>query len=112
MALVIAVGGYVAGPTIMGLYLYVSMNWFGRHAGEFSALRCEDHKSWVRMHVGPNGDLRIYALGIDVVPRRWADATPTDDAPSLLVSADAGATPPKLVDYVEVAGPAMERRAP
>jgi hypothetical protein len=100
--LVIAAGGYVVGPTIMGTYLYVSMNWFRRHAGEFSALRCEDHKSWLRMHVGPTGDLRIHALGIDVVPRRWAEATPTADAPSLLVPADARATAPRLVDYVEV----------
>ena len=54
------------------------------------------------MHVGPTGDLRIHALGIDVVPRRWAEATPTADAPSLLVPADARATGPRLVDYVEV----------
>ena len=100
--LVIAAGGYVVGPTIMGTYLYVSMTWFRRHAGEFSALRCEDHKSWLRMHVGPTGDLRIHTLGIDVVPRRWADATPTVDAPSLLVPADPRATGPRLVDYVEV----------
>jgi hypothetical protein len=78
------------------------MNWFRRHAGELSALRCEDHKSWVRMHVTPTGDLHIHALGIDAVPRRWAEATPTADAPSLLVPADAKATPARLVDYVEV----------
>ena len=100
--LVIAAGGYVVGPTIMGTYLYVSMNWFRRHAGEFSALRCEDHKSWLRMHVGPTGDLRIHTLGIDVVPRHWSEATPTAEAPSLLVPADARATGPRLVDYVEV----------
>ena len=100
--ILIGVGGYLIGPTIMGAYLFVSMNWFRRHAGELSALKCEDHKSWVRMHVGPAGDLRIYALGIDVVPRRWAEATPTQQAPSLLVSADARATAPRLVDYVEV----------
>jgi hypothetical protein len=54
------------------------------------------------MHVGPTGDLRIYALGIDVVPRQWADSTPTADSPSLLAPADARATAPRLVDYVEV----------
>ena len=100
--LVIAVGGYVVGPTIMGTYLLISMNGFGRHAGEFSALRCEDYKNWLRLHVAPTGALRIHALGIDVVPRRWKDATPTADAPSLLVPDDARATPPRLVDYVEV----------
>jgi hypothetical protein len=100
--LLIALGGYFVGPTIMGTYLYVSMNWFRRHAGEFSALRCEDHKSWLRLHVGPTGDLRIHALGIDVVPRRWTEATPKVDAPSLLAPADERATAPRLVDYVEV----------
>jgi hypothetical protein len=100
--IVIALGGYLVGPAIMGTYLLVSMNWFHRHAGEFSALRCEDHKSWLRLHVAPTGDLRIHALGIDVVPRRWKEATPTADAPSLLVPDDARATAPRLVDYVEV----------
>ena len=95
-------GGYLVGPTIMGTYLYVSMNWFRRHAGELSALRCEDHKSWVRMHVGPTGALRIYALGIDRVARRWKESTPTADAPSLLVPADEKATAARLVDFVEV----------
>jgi hypothetical protein len=98
----IGVGGYLIGPTIMGAYLFVSMNWFRRHAGELSALKCEDHKSWVRMHVGPAGDLCIYALGIDVVPRRWSEVTPTAEAPSLLVAADEKATRPRLVDFVEV----------
>jgi len=49
-----------------------------------------------------HGHLRIHALGIDVVPRRWAEATPTADAPSLLVPADARAKGPRLVDYVVV----------
>jgi hypothetical protein len=108
---VIALGGYLVGPTIMGLYLFISMNWFRRHAGELSALKCEDHKSWVRMHVGADGALRIHALGIDVVPRQWAEASPTADSPSLLVSADPKATPPRLVDFVEVNPAAVPRTA-
>jgi hypothetical protein len=101
---VIALGGYLVGPMIMGTYLFVSMNWFHRHAGEFSALRCEDYKSWLRLHVAPTGELRIHAIGIDVVPRTWKEATPTTDAPSLLVPDDVKATAPRLVDYVEVTG--------
>ncbi|PYP80386.1 MAG: hypothetical protein DMD35_04580 [Gemmatimonadetes bacterium] len=100
--IVIVLGGFLIGPTIMGLYLFCSMHWFGRHADEFSALKCEDWKSWVRMHVSATGELRIYALGIDAVPREWAEATPTDFQPSLLVPDDRSATAPKLVDYVEV----------
>jgi hypothetical protein len=88
----------------MGTYLLISMNGFGRHAGEFSALRCEAYKNWLRLHVAPTGDLHIHALGIDIVPRKWKEATPTAEAPSLLVSDDPRATTPRLVDYVEVKG--------
>jgi hypothetical protein len=101
--LVIALGGYLVGPTIMGAYLYVSMNWFRRHAGELSALRCEDYKSWVRMHVGASGAQRIYALGIDVVPTRWKEVASRDKAPSLIAADDEQATGPRLVDMAELA---------
>jgi hypothetical protein len=82
---VIALGGYLVGPLLMGLYLYISLNVFGRHAGEFSATRNQDYKSWLRMRIGRTGDLTLYPLGIDCVPREWRDATASDDTISLLV---------------------------
>ncbi|MDQ2668374.1 MAG: metallophosphoesterase, partial [Gemmatimonadota bacterium] len=42
--LIIFVGGYLIGPILMGLYLFIALNVFHRHAGEFSAVKCEDFK--------------------------------------------------------------------
>lgn len=65
-------GGWVVGSFIMGLYLLVSLNAFDRHSNEaFSALRIEDFKHFVRMHIAPDGQLRIFPVGIDRVPRKW-----------------------------------------
>ncbi|CAN5814918.1 hypothetical protein BH11GEM2_BH11GEM2_28210 [soil metagenome] len=102
---VIAAGGYVIGPALMGLYLYISLNIFGRHAGEFSATRCQDYKSWLRMKIAANGDLILYPLGIDIVPRQWRDATSSDDTISLLVP-KSGKLPVRLVEKAPVTVPA------
>ena len=97
---IIGLGGYLVGPLIMGLYLFIALNVFHRHAGEFSAIRCEDFKSWLRLRITPTGDLEIYAIGIPRVPRKWKVATPSDDAPSLLVPDDELTV--ELVDDVTV----------
>ncbi|MEP6999451.1 MAG: hypothetical protein ABI969_03165 [bacterium] len=101
---VIGVGGYIVGPVLMGLYLYIALNVFHRHAGEFSAVKCEDFKSWLRMRVTSEG-LEIYPLGIDTVPRKWVDATAADATPSLLVPAD-GKLSVRLVEEHPVRVPA------
>ncbi len=65
-------GGYVAGSFIMGLYLFVSLHFFGRHDNEaFSAMKIEDYKNFVRMHIDTQGDLTIYPIKIEKVARRW-----------------------------------------
>lgn len=72
VGLVLFGGGWVVGSCLMGLYLLVSLNGFGRHSNEaFSALRIEDYKHFVRLHVDEHGHLRIFPLGLDRVPRRW-----------------------------------------
>lgn len=56
----------------MGTYLYVSINWFGRHRNEaFSALRIADWKNFLRMQIDKDGRLRIFPVGIERVPRKW-----------------------------------------
>jgi hypothetical protein len=66
------VGGFVVGPIILGLYLLISLNVFHRHGNEaFSALRVEDRKSILRLHIDATGRLTIYPIGIRRVPRRW-----------------------------------------
>ena len=56
----------------MGLYLLISLNFFGRHEEEaFSALRIEDYKNFLRMHISSDGTLTIYPVKIKEVPRKW-----------------------------------------
>ena len=90
-----AIGGYFMGAIIMGLYLFISLHFFHRHDNEaFSALRIEDYKNFLRIHIDSNG-LTIYPLKIENVPRNWKPVswageevtyfTPEDgDAPLLI----------------------------
>lgn len=65
--------GWVVGSMVMGLYLLVSLNVFGRHSEHaFSALRIEDFKHFLRIHVQGDGTLTIYPIKIERVPRRWS----------------------------------------
>jgi 3',5'-cyclic AMP phosphodiesterase CpdA len=85
-ALVFA-AGWAIGSIVMGLYLLVSLNVFGRHSEEaFSALRIQDFKNFLRIHVAGDGTLTIHPVGIGRVPRRWRAAEETSAAaPSALV---------------------------
>jgi len=66
-------GGWLVGSFVMGMYLLLSLNIFGQHANEaFSALRIEDYKNFLRLHLDSKGQLTIYAIGIEKVPRKWA----------------------------------------
>ncbi|GBC81205.1 hypothetical protein HRbin10_00311 [bacterium HR10] len=65
--------GWGIGSWIMGAYLLLSLNIFGQHANEaFSALRIEDYKNFLRLHLDERGQLTIYPIGIEKVPRKWA----------------------------------------
>lgn len=76
-ALTFVTGG-VGGGLLIGLYLLISVQVFGRHANEaFSSLRIEDYKQWLRMHFAPDGTLTLHAIGIDRVPRTRADSRAT-----------------------------------
>jgi hypothetical protein len=81
------VGGWVVGSVVMGLYLLVSLNVFGRHSEEaFSAMRIQDYKNFLRLHVAADGTLTIHPLCIERVPRRWRPRDPADALqPSALV---------------------------
>ena len=68
----IAFGGFLVGPTIMGIYLFVSLNIFKRHHNEaFSSIKCEDYKNFIRFKVERNGDLVIYPVGVKKVIKKW-----------------------------------------
>ena len=89
------VGGGIAGSVVLGLYLFVSLRVFGRHANEaFSSLRIQDYKQWLRLRIDAAGALTIHAIGIDRVPRKWREAR--SGARSRIQPDDATATPPRL----------------
>jgi hypothetical protein len=68
----IFLSGFVLGTFIMGLYLLISLNVFGRHGNEaFSSLADEDWKNFLRLQIDENGNLTIYPIGIRRVPRDW-----------------------------------------
>jgi hypothetical protein len=70
--LIMVAGGWVVGSTILGLYLLISLNVFGRHSTEaFSSLRIEDWKCFLRLHIDRDGALHILPVGLRRVPRAW-----------------------------------------
>lgn len=94
-------GGWLVGSLVLGAYLFVSLNWFGRHSNEaFSALAIPDWKNFLRLHIDVHGTLRIYPIGIDRVPRRWR----TQGVGSRLVADDRDATAPRLIEDPIVVG--------
>ncbi len=100
-ALITVPAGAVAGSFILGVYLFVSINIFGRHSNEaFSSLRIQDYKHWLRLRIDAAGRLTIFAIAIDRVPRRWR-ATQRGGEASFEAN-DARATAPRLIDKVEV----------
>jgi hypothetical protein len=50
--------GWIVGSVVMGIYLLISLNFFGRHSDEaFSALALPDWKNFLRFRIdfqGPN----------------------------------------------------------
>ncbi|ONI33679.1 hypothetical protein PRUPE_1G440500 [Prunus persica] len=57
---------------VFGSYLYICINWLHIHFDEaFSSLRIANYKSFTRFHIGSNGDLDVYTLAVDKVPKEW-----------------------------------------
>jgi hypothetical protein len=97
-----------AGSWLIGLYLLISIQIFGRHEQHaFSSLRVQDYKGWLRMRIDTAGALTLFAVGIDRVPRRWKD---TKSAVGALVQPDdPSASPPHLIEQIVISG---TRRCP
>ncbi len=98
-------GGFLVGPTLLGLYLVLSMNGFGAHANEaFSALGIPDWKNFLRLRIDRDGALWLYPVGLRRVPRGWKPGE-TAREPEW-VSDDERATPPALIEPPIVIGAA------
>ena len=90
--------GAFIGSTIMGLYLYVSLNWCGRHSNEaFSALKIEDWKNFLRFRIEANGNLTIFPIAIRKVPKKWKRRADGVKGPGYEPN-DIGASGPKLIE--------------
>ncbi|GMI09203.1 hypothetical protein TrRE_jg2669, partial [Triparma retinervis] len=57
---------------IFGTWLAITLNVFNVQYNEgFSSLRIQHWKNFLRMHITKNGDLEIYGIGLDRVPKSW-----------------------------------------
>ncbi|AGC48940.1 hypothetical protein MYSTI_07668 [Myxococcus stipitatus DSM 14675] len=91
-------GGFLFGPFVMGLYLWLSVNLFGAHSNEaFISLALPDWKNFLRLHINAKGQLTVYPVGIERVPRKWKRTHAGPQAPAYEPD-DAKATPPTLIE--------------
>lgn len=104
LALVWVFGG-VGGVLGVSAYLWAT-NHMGFHANEaFAPLHHADQKNFLRLHVGPSGDLTVYPIGVERAGRRWRfDPGAEPHAPWLVP--DGRAPAPHLVEAPIV----LERR--
>jgi hypothetical protein len=57
---------------IFGSYLYICSCFLNAlYTEAFSSLRIEGFKNFLRLHINSKGDLEIYTLGMDRVPKSW-----------------------------------------
>jgi hypothetical protein len=99
VAFVCALGGYFIGSMIMGIYLFVSLHIFGRHDNEaFSALKIEDYKNFLRLHINTDGNLTIYPVKIEKVPRSWNENT--DESGNIKFYTPKGGSKPDLIEKI------------
>ncbi|GLJ47120.1 hypothetical protein SUGI_0994890 [Cryptomeria japonica] len=75
---------------VFGSYLYICVNWLHIHFDEaYSSLRMANYKSFTRFHLNPKGNLDVYTLAVNKVPREWKldsdwDAEQREQLPSHL----------------------------
>lgn len=91
-------GGAVLGALLLGLYLAISLNLFGRHWTEASSgLAIPDWKNFLRLQIGPDGALTIHPIGFRRIARRWK-AGAADPAGPRLEPDDPAFTGPSYIE--------------
>ncbi len=97
-ALLIFIISWIVSSFIMGFYLLISLNVFGRHSNEaFSALANADYKNFVRLKIDKSGDLTIYPIGVQRVARKWKPQN-TNNGEAKMIPDDPKATAPELIE--------------
>jgi hypothetical protein len=70
-ALLMLVGGGIAGAWLFALYLWSASKNHGCHLNEvFSSQHIADYKNFLRLRIAPDGVLTIHAVGVPAVPKR------------------------------------------
>jgi hypothetical protein len=68
--LLATIASAIASATAFGIYLFVMLRFFGKHANEgFSSLQIQGFKSFLRLRISKEGTLTIYPIGLESVPR-------------------------------------------
>ncbi len=89
--------GWFFGSLNMGVYLTISMNIFGRHDNEaFSALKIQDYKNFLRLHIDEAGTLTIYPIKIQKAARKWRERKSGEDDNAFIVPEDG--SKPELIE--------------
>ena len=58
--------------TVVAVYLWLSVGYLGLHWNEgFSSLQHDGYKNFVRMKITRQGDLEMYAIGVEKTPKKW-----------------------------------------
>lgn len=87
---------------VLVMYLYVA-RLAGAHGGEIlPTLRIPDWKSFVRFHIGPDGTLRLFPIGIPEVPRHWRLRTTSSGEDGWFEIADDGVQAATTDDLVQL----------
>ena len=80
LMLLAAIASSIVSSTLVGLYLWSVLAWFGIHWGHFSSLKVQGYKSFLRFRIDCQGKLHVHPIGLPTVPNdsRW----PSDELPS------------------------------
>jgi hypothetical protein len=71
--------GGILSSTIFGLYLFISLNFFKRHANEaFSSLAIPHYKNFLRLKISRDGSITVYPIGLTTTPRDDQTDPPTN----------------------------------
>lgn len=89
--------GWIIGSFNMGFYLTISMNIFGRHDNEtFSALKIQDFKNFLRLHIDEAGTLTIYPIKVEKAARHWREREAGEKDHAYVIPKDG--TKPELIE--------------
>ncbi len=103
--LLLFAGGFLVGPTLMGVYLLISLNVFSCHPNEaFSSLAIPDWKNFLRLKIDREGRLTLFPVGLRRVPRVWKAGETVREPDWVAAPKDRRATAPELIEPPIVVG--------